>query len=270
MNAPQPDAPLDVLLTPRRIDEGLWAAELPDGWQQGRGAFGGIVVGMMVRALEAHLADPNRSLRSLTAEICGPVVPGPLELNVETLRAGSGVSTAACRLGQSGEIQAHAVGVFGRSRATDLDRLQLEAPRMQPWRNWEIIAVGPQAPQFARHFEFRTASALPYSGAAELEVEGWVRPKMPGIPRDPAYVAVCADAWWSPVHALVSVPRPLATVGFTLQLCGTLEGLDPNAPLFHRGHDLVIRDGYFVEFRELWGEDGRLVALNQQTFAIIK
>jgi hypothetical protein len=270
MNAPQPEAPLDVLLTPHRIDEGRLAAQFPDGWQQGRGAFGGIVVGVMIRALEAHVADPNRSLRSLTAEICGPVVPGSLELGVETLRAGSGVSTAACRLRQSGEIQAHAVGVFGRSRGTDLDGLHLEAPRMRPWRNWEAIVVGPQAPQFARQFEFRTDGPLPYSGATDLEVQGWVRPRVPGTARDAAYLAVCADAWWSPVHALVSAPRPLATIAFTLQLCGTLDGLDPNAPLFHRGRDVVIHDGYFVEYRELWGEDGRLVALNQQTFAIIK
>jgi len=31
----------------------------------------------------------------------------------------------------------------------------------------------------------------------------------------------------------------------------------------------VCADGYFLETRELWGEDGRLLAINQQTFAII-
>jgi len=29
------------------------------------------------------------------------------------------------------------------------------------------------------------------------------------------------------------------------------------------------RGGYAVEARELWGEDGRLLALNQQIFAIM-
>jgi hypothetical protein len=191
-------------------------------------------------------------------------------LVTETLRAGSGVSTAACRLVQAEEIQAHAVGVFGRARSADLDGLPLAAPRMRPWRDWEPIALGPHAPAFARQFEFRTAGPLPFSGAADLEVEGWVRPKVPGTEQDAAYLAACADAWWSPVHGLVSAPRPLATIAFTLQLCGTLEGLDPDAPLFHRARDVVIRDGYFVEYRELWGEDRRLLALNQQTFVVIR
>jgi hypothetical protein len=265
------DAPLSALLATRPIGDGRYATEFPDGWQQGRGAFGGIVVGAMIRALEVHLAEPARSLRSLTAQLCGPVLPGPAELRVETLRAGSGVGTLACRLVQSGEIQAHAVGVFGKSRAKDLDAQHLVAPSLPPWRDREPVPVAPPfGPPFARFFEFRTTGALPYTGATRLEVEGWVRPKNPGTARDAAYVAVCADAWWSPLHSFLSVPRPLATIDFTLQLCGTLEGLDPNAPLFHRARDLVVRDGYFVEHRELWGEDGRLVSLNQQTFAIIK
>ena len=49
-----------------------------------------------------------------------------------------------------------------------------------------------------------------------------------------------------------------------------LDGLDPEAPLFYRGRMLGGRDGYAVEARELWGEDRRLVALNQQIFAVMK
>jgi acyl-CoA thioesterase len=271
MDGPRPEAPLSALLTPCPLADRRWGAEFPDGWQQGRGAFGGIVVGVMIRALEAHVADASRSLRSLTAELCGPVLPGPAERSVEALRAGSGVSIVACRLVQSGQIQAHAVGVFGKLRAMDLDGQHVAPPRFPPWREQEPLPVGPpHGPEFARFFEFRTSGPLPFSGATEPEVQGWVRPKNPGPARDAAYVATCADAWWSPIHSVLSVPRPMATVDFTLQLCGTLEGLDPDAPLFHRARVLVVREGYFVEHRELWGEDGRLVALNQQTFAIIK
>ncbi len=42
------------------------------------------------------------------------------------------------------------------------------------------------------------------------------------------------------------------------------------APIFHCGRGRGARDGYVVELRELWGEDGRLLAFNHQTFAIIK
>ena len=49
-----------------------------------------------------------------------------------------------------------------------------------------------------------------------------------------------------------------------------LDGLDPMAPLLYRATAPVCADGYCLETRELWGEDGRLVATNQQTFAIIQ
>ena len=67
-----------------------------------------------------------------------------------------------------------------------------------------------------------------------------------------------------------TAPRPVATVAFTLELLSGLEGLDPEAPLFHSARVVAARAGYFVELRELWGEDGRLVALNQQTVVLIK
>jgi hypothetical protein len=51
---------------------------------------------------------------------------------------------------------------------------------------------------------------------------------------------------------------------------GTCEGLDPEAPFSFRSRAVAEAEGYTVEMRELWGEDGRLVALNQQTIAIIR
>ncbi len=62
----------------------------------------------------------------------------------------------------------------------------------------------------------------------------------------------------------------MATVAFTFQPFVRFEGLDPASPLFFRGRLEAMSEGYCVEFRELWGEDGRLLALNQQTFVVIK
>ena len=65
-------------------------------------------------------------------------------------------------------------------------------------------------------------------------------------------------------------PRPMATITFTLDLVETPEGLDPDAPYFHEGRTLVSRNGFCPEMRVLRGEDGRILAINHQTFAIIK
>ena len=67
-----------------RVDPARWEWSVPDGWQQGRGAFGGLVIAALARALEAHVGDPERTLRSLTAELPGATLPRPASLTAET------------------------------------------------------------------------------------------------------------------------------------------------------------------------------------------
>lgn len=70
-----PDSAFDVVSAVWRQGEFDFEANFPDGWQQGRGLFGGLVTAALVRALEATAG--GRVLRSLTSELCGPVRPGP-------------------------------------------------------------------------------------------------------------------------------------------------------------------------------------------------
>ena len=61
----------------------------------------------------------------------------------------------------------------------------------------------------------------------------------------------------------------MSTIAFKLDIVGDLAGLPLDAPLCYRGTSPACADGYFVELRELWGDDGRLLAVNQQTFVLI-
>jgi len=257
----------DALTTAAPAGDGRFLWDVPDGWQQGRGAFGGIVLAALTRAAETVVADPARPLRSLTAEIVGPVQPGRAELVVEVLRAGTGVTTVAVRLIQDG-VQAHAVGAFGKTRPTFTAAPSLAPPDLsRSWRDLVPMPVGPPlGPVFSQQVEFR------YLGAgADTSVDGWVRLRAPGAARDAAYTVALADCWWP---ALLSPgagpPRAVATLTFALERLASLDGLDPEAPLRYRATVLAGGDGYAVEQRELWGEDGRLVALNQQTIVIMK
>lgn len=261
--------PLDQLLHSEPVGPDRRVCVLPDGWQQGRGLFGGLVTGLLARALEA--SAPGRPLRSLTAELCGPAQPGEAVLHLEVLREGNAVTTTAIRLVQGGEVQAHGVGVLGKARLTGRDGVHLAPPVRPDWRALQPLPIEPpMGPAFGRFFDFRAQAYLPFSGGAEAVAEGWVRPKNPGPTRDAAFLAACADAWWPSLFAVEASPRPMATVAFTFQPFIDFAGLDPEAPLFHRAKLVAASDGYCVELRELFGEDGRLLALNQQTFVIIK
>ena len=64
-------------------------------------------------------------------------------------------------------------------------------------------------------------------------------------------------------------PRPCATVSFTGELLCDPASLPPSEPLAYRARMGGLYEGFFVELRELW-LGSTLVALNQQTFAILK
>jgi acyl-CoA thioesterase len=263
---------LQSLTTPQKKSD-RFLALIPEGWQQGRGAFGGLVLSTMTRALQASLPgeSSSRKLRTLTAALCGPTQPGEAEIFVEMLRLGSGVSTLAARLVQNNEVQAHVTAVFGKNRVADGDWQHAPVPAMPNWRELEPIAIEPPlAPQFTQFFEFRATGQFPFSGSKEASAAGWIKSKNPGADRDDAYIVALSDAWWPAALACFDAPRPMATISFTLEILSDLEGLDLNAPLYHTGVSQAARGGYTSEERKLWGEDGRLVAINHQTIAIIR
>jgi hypothetical protein len=145
-------------------------------------------------------------------------------------------------------------------------------PELPPWTEVAPSAIGSGAgigPEFAQHFEYRVVDGLLMTGSTAPAL-GWIRPRDPGTVRDAAYIAAVIDAWWPVGFIRLTELRPMATIAFTLDLVAGLDGLDPTAPLRYRATAPVCADGYCLETRELWGGDGRLVAINHQTFAIIQ
>lgn len=245
------------------------------GWRQGRGAFGGLTIAGLVRAIEHRVADPRRIVRSVTAQLPAPFEPGTADLTVELLREGKNLTAARAALVQGGETRAHVVAILAAHRPGDgpLAWRDLAPPAAPPWRSLAALPVSTDPrmvwPEFAQHFEYRIVEGLPFATGAPARTVGWIRPRLPGAQRDAAYVAAVVDAWWPAAFTKFPPTRPCATIAYTLELVTNLDGLDPEAPLLYRGTVPVCADGFFLETRELWGEDGRLVALNHQTFAVI-
>lgn len=264
-------AGMDLLqaMTPTRLGPTSFAWAIPDTWQQGKGAFGGLVVGAAIGAAEAVIAEPARSLRAITAELMAPALVGPTAIEVTTLRTGSSVTVAAIALRQAGELVAHLVATFGKVR-DDAAWTAIDPPALPHHEAVALAPVGPpRAPVFTQHFAFRPVIGLPFAGdaAAPREVTGWVAPRAPGASRGPAYLAACIDAYWPVAMVAEARPRPMATLTYTLQLVGALAP-DDDRPLAYRARALAAGAGYVPELRELWTADGQLVAVNPQTFAL--
>lgn len=275
---------LSALLDPQATDDPMrFTLDVPDGLQQGRGAWGGVATGAMVAAAQRTDPRPGMAVRTLSAQLVAPLLVGRATVAVETLRTGSATATVACRvLDDTGALLAHGVVVLGSARrGADMP----DGPR---WRSVAapgelaagpgavpVIEVGPPlAPDFTRHLEFRPVAGLPYQGAEAGVVSGWVRPRGAMARIDAAVVTALADAWWVAVMARMDRIRPAATLGFTLDLLADpadlpREGDGALAPLFHRGHVVAAREGFLVETRELWTVDGALASWNTQTVTVI-
>lgn len=260
---------LDAILALDPLAPGHLRVHVPDGWQQGRGAFGGLVIAYLIRAAESVLADPTRPLRSFSAELCAPTLPGPTDIRVETLRAGSGLSTLAVRMLQAGEVTAHAVCVFARVRDPEVAWTEPQAPTPPAFETLSPF-LPPAAPVFTRHLDMRPTCAPVFAGLDDSRTEGWLRLKHPPAAFDAALLAMLCDVWWPAAFARLATLRPIATVAFTFQPLADLASLAPDAPIFHRARSPVARAGYSVDFRELWSPAGELLALNQQTFTVIR
>ena len=121
--------------------DGTFAADIPAGWDQGRGAFGGLVLGLLARAMEAVETDKNRALRTIIADICGPVMVGPTRLAVRTLRRGNNQSNLQVELTQAGEVLALGSGIFATPRKAPMPEFKIDAPPPQP--DWSSIPIAP-------------------------------------------------------------------------------------------------------------------------------
>jgi hypothetical protein len=253
-----------------RLGEHRYLWRVPDGWQQGRGCFGGIVLGALLRAMEREEPESVRRVRTLAGDLCAPVTPGPAEVRVRVLRRGSNQTNLAAELSRDGSVMATATAVLSEPRAFPGSPTSLVPEPPGEWSSIEPLAY--QAgfwPTFTQHYEYRTKGPVPFGAREPAICLGWIREKAPLGRLDAPAIIGRLDAWWPTLFTVISEPRMCATIQFTAELFTDPASLDPRAPFRYRAQRMAQQDGFFLEARELWQAD-TLVALNQQTFAIVR
>jgi len=248
----------------------LFTTDIPDGWQQGRGAFGGLVLATLLRAIERGEPDRTRAARTLAGDLCGPALPGPASIAVRALRRGNNQSNLTAELTQAGVTVATASAVLSppRAAAGAPPFAPPPPPPAPPWRDTPDLGVAPpMAAAFTQHYEYRAAGAV-FARGTEPVIDGFIRERVPLARLDAPALVGRLDAWW-PTLFSISPPRPVATISFVAEILVDPATLPPEEPLRYRARMAALSDGFFVELRELWAGD-RVVALNQQTFAILK
>lgn len=262
-------------ITPISDDTATWST--PDGWQQGRGAWGGLVIAAALSAATASLNDPARPLRQVMCSIMAPVTVGLQTLKTQILRAGSALTVVKTEITDAdGQTCAVAVATFGADRAPDA------TPPYQKWGEvscpdvppFDEVAELPNIPElmptFFQHIEFRPVAGWPTSGAQSTK--GWLAPRH-GVGTNNATAPLLfglVDAWWPCALSIMPTMRPVATVSFSAQILVDPNSVDPQQPFIHESFATGAAMGYSSEVRRLWSADRRLIIDNMQTIAIIK
>lgn len=260
-------------LNPQSAGRYTW--HVPDGWQQGRGAWGGLVTGAVVRAVVAHEPDATRTLRTVSVHMSGPVVVGPSTVDVAPVRIGSNMSTWSATISDAdGETSVHAIVITSRPRVPELQHEikswpHASAPPLPAATTVPSIPTSaPGSPAFLTHLDIKMVEGMPY-GQGEARCSGYVRFADQGPWSDVDLLSI-ADAWWPTAWAKITEPRPAATVSYAAHLLEDPRSLEPGSPLAFESFMSGAHEGFTTETRRLWSLDGRLLVENHQSIALIK
>lgn len=246
--------------------------QVPDGWQQGRGAWGGLSIGAMIRAAMLTETDPERRLRTVAIHLCAPTLTGEQTITVAPVRIGTGVSTWAMTLRDAeGRLIGGGTAVTGAPRGGGIagagDSLGAAvAPAAPAWSEVPEVSTPPPFPRFTQHLCFRVIAGAPLQGGPP-HTTGWIGYRAPESWNDASLIAL-SDAWYPVAMVTMTKPLPVATVHFTASLLVDPATLHPHEPLLHHGLICGAYEGLVSEQRRLWAPDGRIVVDSLQTLVV--
>lgn len=245
--------------------EGRWTAHVDGGWFAPAGPNGGYLASIVLRAMQAAVADPARHARSLTLHYLRAPTAGPVQVAVTVERAGRSLSTLSARMDQDGRPCVLALGAFAEAFPTVAD-YAAQMPAAPPPEAISPVPPMPGMPPIFERLETRPAiGPVPFSGGDEARSGGWLRLAEPR-PADAVAVATYVDAWWPAPFTRLTTPVAAPTVDLTIHFRAALPlaHADPAAPILGLFTSRHSAEGFFEEDGELWSPDGVLLAQSRQ------
>jgi len=261
----------DTAVRPR--GGGVFETQVDPGWKIVRGPNGGYLAAILVRAMEAVVDDPERTLRSLNVHYLRPPTDGPAQVETRLERSGRSLTTVTARLCQQGELQALATAAFSRPRhSAELHHAIM--PEVAPPESLPLQRSTGAAPMHARYEQRWAVGPRFFEGEQgdEAVSGGWVRLVEPR-PLDAALLAAYADAWPPAIFGCALVPFPSGGVP-TVDLTVHVRALPPAGAAIEDPVLVVFRtreahEGFLEEDGEIWSRGGVLLAHSRQLALLV-
>jgi acyl-CoA thioesterase len=259
-----------------RHGDDTFTASLDRGWWVMRGPNGGYLAAILLRALEARVADAARAPRSLTIHFVAPPDDGELVVTTHLERTGRSLTSVSARAAQAGRLVALAVAACSASRPGPAFQ-DLEPPPAPDPASLVSASPLPGAPAFASRWECRWVLGRRRSPGEPVteraEGGGWIRPVEPQLLDAPAIAAI-TDAWLPAIFSRVdsdSPGFPVPTIDLTVHFRSALPhaAVAPGDFVLVRFRTNVAADGFLEEDGEVWAADGTLLAQSRQLAAMV-
>jgi acyl-CoA thioesterase len=259
------DHSLDAATALQPVGAGQYGMELDEGWWLDGSAFGGYLAAGLYRATAEALTNPAQRPLSITIQFNAPTRPGSALISVQTIRAGSSVSSMLATLEQDGAVNAIALSCFGRVRGGPVipaRPLQVPPPDQCPPLTVrpDVRARFPLAERFER-------CRLP-APAAGTDTGGWIRFSAPRR-IDALAVLVLLDSWTVAASAKTRIERML-TLSYFVQFLAPIPHGDPGDFSLVTFSCDAAQDGYAEDVGEMRDATGSVLARSRQVVLIAK
>lgn len=261
----------DTAIEPR--GDGRFDCKIEGEWHVERGPNGGYVSALVLRAMQAAVAEPARAPRSLNVHFCAPPRPGPARIETRIQRRGRTLTSVTARMLQGERVLTLATAALALPRAETLRYDDTQMPRFpEPAACPELTG---RFPIHARYESRRALGGEPFSGSETVRTGGWIRlaeePRAPDAPLLAAYT----DAW---IPSLLTrfgpgdpPPAGLPTIDLSVHFRSPLPDpeLRDDDYLLAVFRSRLVSDGFFEEDGEIWSPTGRLLAQSRQLAALL-
>jgi len=240
--------------------EGGWRGEVPDGWLQGRTAYGGLSAALALHAAMASDVDLP-PLRSALVAFIGPL-SGSVTVRARRLRRGRNAAFVEADVESDAGLGLRATFVFMSRVASTLDhQAQSVAAPPAPGPDDKVMRGHP-AVAFSQNFELADVEA-----AGPAEWLRWVRLKARAGLHPMVELMAVADCLPPVALKLLGRPAPVSSMTWQLNLLGDALVTQDGWWLLQATSDYA-RDGTSSQRMGIRAADGTPVAEQMQSVAV--
>jgi acyl-CoA thioesterase len=246
----------------RPIGPGRFEATVSPDWRIVRGANGGHLAAMVLRAMNETVNDPERTPVTYTVHFARVPKETTVQIETHVERTGRTMSTVMGRMLQDDKVQIVGLAAYSTPRGGP-DFSDITMPEVPRPEDLEQAADRPDFP-FGHHFDFRPVTLT----GDRAEVMLWLRPREPRA-LDQVLIAQLGDAFAPAVFVKLGAGgggAGVPTIELTYHFREPLPLADARNDDWYLGvfRTLTSRAGFIEEDGWLWSGNGVLVAQSRQ------